>query len=346
MTLLQEPVVDFYLCGEMEHFYKFQLKHLPYYGSRYCLEATVPPYNELSERKGFEINFFHESTEFDENIGDTVLRMNFVFDIKNASNDLLFLDSYQHSKNSWDELEIHPNPIGRSGVTFDIRIYATSVQFQISINNGIDLINYRYRLPPWATNYITVSGDIKGVLFGNKSSRCKAYYEKEKNTEKAEIPFPTDIYQVDTNNPLKNGDLISIQGIVKLPKKFDENAVNICISFYHEALEWHPSVGQTVFQANFSVNYVTFNTYMEGWKFNKTEEPIYKLRSPLAIGQLFDLEIFINQKEFKIHYGIMQKMNYTQQLPSWTIQYIKVDSEALSLPPRGHYVKIERMMED
>jgi len=51
----------------MEHFYKFQLKHLPYYGSRYCLEATVPPYNELSERKGFEINFFHESTEFDEN---------------------------------------------------------------------------------------------------------------------------------------------------------------------------------------------------------------------------------------------------------------------------------------
>jgi len=63
----------------------------------------------------------------------------------------------------------------------------------------------------------------------------------EKNTKKAEIPFPTDIYQIDPNHPLKNGDLISIQGIVKLPKKFHENAVNISISFYHEALDWHPS---------------------------------------------------------------------------------------------------------
>uniref|UniRef100_A0A1I8B3X3 Galectin n=1 Tax=Meloidogyne hapla TaxID=6305 RepID=A0A1I8B3X3_MELHA len=188
-----------WIRGEMEHFYKFQLKHLPYYGSRYCLEATLPPFYEMSERKGFEINFFHESTEFDENIGDTVLRMDFVFDIKNASNDLLFLNSYQHSIKSWDEDEIHPNPIGRSGV----------------------------------------SGDINNVLFGNNSKRCKAYYEEEKNSEREEHTPPSDIYQVDPNQPLKSSDLISIQGIVKLPEKFHENAVNICISFYHEALDWH-----------------------------------------------------------------------------------------------------------
>ncbi|KAF7636313.1 hypothetical protein Mgra_00004300, partial [Meloidogyne graminicola] len=161
MTLLQEPVVDYYLCGEVSNFYKLQLKHLPYYGSKYCLQGTVLPFNEMSERKGFEINLFHEATEFNENIGDTVLKMNFIFDIKNSSNDILILNSYQHINNSWDKDEIHPNPIGRSGVTFDIITYINAFKFQISINNGIDLINYKYRLPPWATNYITVNGDIK-----------------------------------------------------------------------------------------------------------------------------------------------------------------------------------------
>uniref|UniRef100_A0A1I8B2B7 Galectin n=1 Tax=Meloidogyne hapla TaxID=6305 RepID=A0A1I8B2B7_MELHA len=85
---------------------------------------------------------------------------------------------------------------------------------------------------------------------------------------------------------------------------------------------------------------------MGGWKFNKLEEPYYKLSKNLTIGQLFNLDILINQKEFKIHYGIVQEMYYPHQLPSWTIQYIKVDSNALSLPPRGHYVKIERVIDE
>ncbi|KAF7636312.1 Galectin [Meloidogyne graminicola] len=71
-------------------------------------------------------------------------------------------------------------------------------------------------------------------------------------------------------------------------------------------------------------------------------ETKFKIFPPLIIGHLFNLEIIINKRELKIHYGTIKEIKYLLYTPTWTIQYIKVDSEALSLPPRGKYVEIER----
>ncbi|KAL7071741.1 hypothetical protein ACQ4LE_009119, partial [Meloidogyne hapla] len=60
--------------------HKYKLDKLQQNGTIICFEAFVKPGKSMKDRKGFEVNLFHDVYEFSEGIGDTVLKLEFFFD--------------------------------------------------------------------------------------------------------------------------------------------------------------------------------------------------------------------------------------------------------------------------
>ena len=70
---------------------------------------------------------------------------------------VLTLNSFIGEKNAWGTNETYKNPIGQTNMAIVVLIYADREDYKIIVNEGDDRITYKYRLPPWAINYILAS---------------------------------------------------------------------------------------------------------------------------------------------------------------------------------------------
>uniref|UniRef100_A0A915N0B8 Galectin domain-containing protein n=1 Tax=Meloidogyne javanica TaxID=6303 RepID=A0A915N0B8_MELJA len=245
--------------------YKYKLDKLQQNGTIFCFEAFVKNKELLEDtKKGvFEVNLFHDVYEFNEKIGETVLKLDFSFDteiynknMESSDNQKLVMNSYIHKRIEkfgdiinkewgWQKEVVYPNPLGQTGVNFSLRIDIVDKTFNIIINEAIDYISYETPLPIWTTEWIMVKGDIDNVKFGKNSEKCKS-----KITPNV---YPPNIIQVPKDNHLEDGSLIKING-----KIINES---ISISFLYNALEWHHLVGSTIFQLNFTKEYAHMGTF-------------------------------------------------------------------------------------
>uniref|UniRef100_A0A915M9Q2 Acetylcholinesterase n=1 Tax=Meloidogyne javanica TaxID=6303 RepID=A0A915M9Q2_MELJA len=141
----------------------YRLDHLYETGTILCFEAYIKSSKEIvdcTKENHFTVNLFHDANEFTEKIGDTVLKLNFVFNLNQYKTNKckesaahLEMSSYSH-KDKWYERVYLPNPIVQSGVNFTLRIDLDDDYFKIFINEAIHPILYQHRLPGWATEWI------------------------------------------------------------------------------------------------------------------------------------------------------------------------------------------------
>ncbi|CAK5081448.1 unnamed protein product [Meloidogyne enterolobii] len=161
--------------------YKYKFDKLQQNGTIFCFEAFVKNKELLGDaKKGFfEVNLFHDFYEFSEKIGDTVLKLEFLFDteiynksIDSSNNQKLVMNSYIHKRTEtfgdiinedwgWQGEITYPNPLGQTGVNFSLRIDIVDKTFNIIINEAIDHISYETPLPIWATEWIMVILQLK-----------------------------------------------------------------------------------------------------------------------------------------------------------------------------------------
>uniref|UniRef100_A0A915LZ54 Galectin n=1 Tax=Meloidogyne javanica TaxID=6303 RepID=A0A915LZ54_MELJA len=203
---------------ETEKIYKHELNQLPFIGSTFCLEGTLPQSSDVEGIEKLEISLMHESNDESERFGDTLLKMEFQFSTEHGES-WLKISSRLYKQREINEKK-YANPIGLSSVELTVRINVEESYFKIRFNDGKTFIKYNYVAPPWMVNWIVVKGNIDNVKFGNEAKRCLQYISK---------PLPPHITKIEN---LKEGQYISVKGTVT---KLDEN---ILINFYYGALGW------------------------------------------------------------------------------------------------------------
>uniref|UniRef100_A0A915M8K3 Galectin domain-containing protein n=1 Tax=Meloidogyne javanica TaxID=6303 RepID=A0A915M8K3_MELJA len=219
-VLLEEPFITSpkLQLKETEKICKYELDQLPFIGSTFCLEGTLPKSSEVEGIVKLEISLMHESNDESKRFGDTLLMMKFQFSSDHEKS-WLKITSKLLGQDETNEKK-YANPIGLSGVDLTVRIAIEESYFKIGFNEGKTFIKYNYVAPPWMVNWIMVKGNIDNVKFGNDAKRCPQYISKQ---------LPQHITKVQN---LKEGQYISVKGKVA---KLDEN---ILINFYYGALGW------------------------------------------------------------------------------------------------------------
>uniref|UniRef100_A0A1I8BIC5 Galectin domain-containing protein n=1 Tax=Meloidogyne hapla TaxID=6305 RepID=A0A1I8BIC5_MELHA len=323
--------------------HKYKLDKLQQNGTIICFEAFVKPGKSMKDRKGFEVNLFHDVYEFSEGIGDTVLKLEFFFDpelynenkekTKNFNQKLImnsfirkrvinvFFNTIYNKDGGWRREETYPNPLGQTGVNFTLQIDIEKKDYKIIVNEAIDHISYKGQLPIWATEWIMVKGDIDHVKFGNDSEKCKSKIKPH--------TYPYNIIQIPKKKILKDGSLIIIKG------KITEE--NIIITFLYKALEWHELIGSTVFHLNFTKEYVYMGTYSgqiewilattPNCEYNTTTDKkcVHKHELNVDIGNNFTLNIFVRDNGYRWKYKVGGKFYFYEHVvtPS-VVEYINV----------------------
>nr|CAD2182728.1 unnamed protein product [Meloidogyne enterolobii] len=199
-VLLEEPFITSpkLQLKETEKIYKYELNQLPFIGSTFCLEGTLPQSSDVEGIEKLEISLMHESNDESERFGDTLLKMEFQFSTEHGES-WLKISSRLHEKN-YINLKKYANPIGLSVVELTVRINVEESYFKIYFNDGKTFIKYNYVAPPWMINWIIVRGNIDNVKFGTDAERCSKYISK---------PLPPHITKIEN---LKNGQYISVKG--------------------------------------------------------------------------------------------------------------------------------------
>uniref|UniRef100_A0A915P5R0 Galectin domain-containing protein n=1 Tax=Meloidogyne floridensis TaxID=298350 RepID=A0A915P5R0_9BILA len=303
-VLLEEPFITSpkLQLKETEKIYKYELNQLPFIGSTFCLEGTLPQSSDVEGIEKLEISLMHE-------IGDTLLKMEFQFSTEHGES-WLKISSRLHEKN-YINLKKYANPIGLSVVELTVRINVEESYFKIYFNDGKTFIKYNYVAPPWMINWIIVRGNIDNVKFGTDAERCSKYISK---------PLPPHITKIEN---LKEGQYISVKGTVT---KLDEN---ILINFYYGALGWDEKRGRVVLQAKITNQNISFCSKS---KENYFCDGVKPLKPKLEIGQIINMVFLATETKFEIYYDDQEI--YQFELPLWAIQYVVVTGPLANIEGR------------
>uniref|UniRef100_A0A914M5P0 Galectin n=1 Tax=Meloidogyne incognita TaxID=6306 RepID=A0A914M5P0_MELIC len=318
-VLLEEPFITSpkLQLKETEKIYKYELNQLPFIGSTFCLEGTLPQSSDVEGIEKLEISLMHESNDESERFGDTLLKMEFQFSTEHGES-WLKISSRLHEKN-YINLKKYANPIGLSVVELTVRINVEESYFKIYFNDGKTFIKYNYVAPPWMINWIIVRGNIDNVKFGTDAERCSKYISK---------PLPPHITKIEN---LKNGQYISVKGKVT---KLDEN---ILINFYYGALGWDEKRGRVVLQAKITNQNISFCSKS---KENYFCDGVKPLKPKLEIGQIINMVFLATETKFEIYYDDQEI--YQFELPLWAIQYVVVTGPLANIEGRDRIAVIRK----
>ncbi|KAL7075361.1 hypothetical protein ACQ4LE_005020 [Meloidogyne hapla] len=192
--------------------------------------------------------------------GDILFKLNFTFDETLKMNagftSQAFLRVERYTRHSeFRTQEWYKNPIGQTGVPIVVLIYADKDFFRIIINEGADHIILNYdTLPPWAANYVMITGNIYDIAFDDdekNTTRCQNLFNKYNISG-----LPSNIFTFDER--LKIGGKIIIDG--RIPVGFNET---IEINFLHGAIKQHEHIGTTVFQLKINKDKSCLNSYVK-----------------------------------------------------------------------------------
>ncbi|CAK5104260.1 unnamed protein product [Meloidogyne enterolobii] len=156
-VLLEEPFITSpkLQLKETEKIYKYELDQLPFIGSTFCLEGTLPKSSDVEGIEKLVISLMHESNDESKSFGDTLLKMNFQFTAEHGES-WLKITSKLYKGDKTNEKK-YANPIGLSGVDLTVRINVEESYFKIYFNDGKTFIKYNYVAPPWMVNWIMVN---------------------------------------------------------------------------------------------------------------------------------------------------------------------------------------------
>uniref|UniRef100_A0A915MA36 Galectin n=1 Tax=Meloidogyne javanica TaxID=6303 RepID=A0A915MA36_MELJA len=318
-VLLEEPFITspkLQLKGT-EKIYKYELDQLPFIGSTFCLEGTLPKSTDVEGIEKLEINLMHESNDKSMRFGDTLLMMIFQFSTEHEKS-WLKITSKIFDQDETNEKK-YANPIGLSSVDLTVRIAFEESYFKIRFNEGKTYIKYNYVAPPWMVNWIMVKGNIDNVKFGNDAKRCSKYISKQ---------LPPHITKIEN---LKEGQYISVKGKVT---KLDEN---ILINFYYGALGWDEKRGTVVLQAKITNQNISFCSKSKENYFCNGVKP---LKSKLEIGQILNMVFLATKTNFEIYYDDQEI--YQFELPLWAIQYVEVSGPLANIEGRNRIAEIRK----
>uniref|UniRef100_A0A915NNQ1 Galectin domain-containing protein n=1 Tax=Meloidogyne floridensis TaxID=298350 RepID=A0A915NNQ1_9BILA len=263
---------------ETEKIYKYELDQLPFIGSTFCLEGTLPKSTDVEGIEKLVISLMHESNDESKRFGDTLLKMDFSFSSDHEKS-WLKITSKLFGQDETNEKK-YANPIGLSGVDLTVRIAIEESYFKIGFNEGKAFIKYNYVAPPWMVNWIMVKGNIDNVKFGNDAKGCPQYISK---------PLPPHITKIEN---LKEGQYISVKGKVT---KFGEN---ILINFYYGALGWDEKIkplkpkleiGQIINMV-FLATKTNFEIYYDDQEIYQFELPLWAIQYVEVTGPISNIE--------------------------------------------------------
>uniref|UniRef100_A0A1I8AYP3 Galectin n=1 Tax=Meloidogyne hapla TaxID=6305 RepID=A0A1I8AYP3_MELHA len=206
------------------------------FGKLTCFEGKVPSASDMIGHRSFEVLLLHDTSEVDAYYGDILFKLNFTFDETLKMNagftSQAFLRVERYTRHSeFRTQEWYKNPIGQTGVPIVVLIYADKDFFRIIINEGADHIILNYdTLPPWAANYVMITGNIYDIAFDDdekNTTRCQNLFNKYNISG-----LPSNIFTFDER--LKIGGKIIIDG--RIPVGFNET---IEINFLHGAIKQH-----------------------------------------------------------------------------------------------------------
>uniref|UniRef100_A0A915NX47 Galectin n=1 Tax=Meloidogyne floridensis TaxID=298350 RepID=A0A915NX47_9BILA len=295
---------------ETEKIYKHELDQLPFIGSTFCLEGTLPKSSDVEGIEKLEISLMHE-------IGDTLLKMEFQFSTEHGES-WLKISSRLYKQRETNEKK-YANPIGLSVVELTVRINVEESYFNIRFNDGKTFIKYNYVAPPWMVNWITVRGNIDNVKFGTDAERCSKYISNQ---------LPPHITKIEN---LKNGQYISVKGKVT---KLDEN---ILINFYYGALGWDEERGRVVLQAKITNQNILLCTKK---KKEHHCDNVKNLPQKLKTGQIINMVFLATETKFEIYYDDQEI--YQFELPLWAIQYVEVTGPLANIEGRERIAEIRK----
>nr|CAD2173440.1 unnamed protein product [Meloidogyne enterolobii] len=318
-VLLEEPFITSpkLQLKETEKIYKYELDQLPFIGSTFCLEGTLPKSTDVEGIEKLVISLMHESNDESESFGDTLLKMKFHFSTEHEES-WLKISSQLFTEKKTNEKK-YANPIGLSSVELTVRIAIEKSYFKIRFNEGKTFIKYNYVAPPWMVNWIIVKGNIDNVKIGNDAKRCLQYISKQ---------LPPHLTKIEN---LKEGKYISVKGKVT---KLDEN---ILINFYYGALGWDEKRGTIVLQAKITNQNISFCKKFKEKYFCNGVKP---LKTKLEIGQIINMVFLATKTNFEIYYDDQEI--YQFELPFWAIQYVEVTGPLANIEGRDRIAEIRK----
>ncbi|KAL3081099.1 hypothetical protein niasHS_011924 [Heterodera schachtii] len=295
------------------------------YGDEIWMEMIT--YNTT---KSFTIRLMHESMRFSEEIGDTLLLLE--FDLSKPS---ISCKNYLHENH---EFSIGPeitHKLNKYGQHFHLLINATAKHFAIRIDQvGFQLdckyespktfLNDQYIYPPWAVDKIQIESVGRMELKALKINHTNANI-----TERYNIRHFARVVDKENGQLLSKDERIN----VKIPNK-QKGLLEFWLYLLYEGLRWHPFIGKTAMKMVFKgTNVLYFSSYNSIWH-----------EKNLTLGNLKNCNITEHMskiKEFNIGIHVMDnagKYNVTfdtggkvtecqyesPEMPPWTVQYIAV----------------------
>ncbi|KAF7631028.1 hypothetical protein Mgra_00008735 [Meloidogyne graminicola] len=196
--------------------YKKQIEELKSNGTILCFEGTISSSSNMHV-PGFNVTLLHNASEKNDNYGDVVLSLIFLFGhteieigedktyFLKEQDSLLVLSSRKSNTSIQEQIIVAENPV-QTGMEITLLIYANNDSYIISINKG-DFFYYPHKIPSWTINHAIVDGYINNVYFDTE--KCSRLANKLNLTE---FQLPNNIFKV---KPLENNEMIIIIGKIE-----------------------------------------------------------------------------------------------------------------------------------